>query len=152
LRAPCIYLNGPLTDSPPPHRNPPQVIKANDASSLASEIAALQQQLAAAADQAADLAADAARARAERDAELAQGRKLLGDAARLQEQLSSATEDIFTLQKQLNGAIKRIDVLQDEKNAAVEARNEAAARADGLQVGRWPACVAVCETCGYTHC
>jgi len=82
----------------------------------------------------AELRAATTAARAERDAELAQVRKLLGDAARLQEQLSSATEDIFTLQKQLNGAIKRIDVLQDEKNAATEARNEAAARAEGLQV------------------
>lgn len=39
-------------------------------------------------------------------------------------------------QKQLNGAIKRIDMLQDEKNAAAEAKSEATARADTLQV-RW---------------
>jgi hypothetical protein len=37
-------------------------------------------------------------AEGERDEQVAQVRKLLGDAARLQEQLTSATGDIFTLQ------------------------------------------------------
>lgn len=46
----------------------------------------------------ADLKAAVTAAEAERDAQLAQVRKLLGDAARLHEQLTSATEDIFTLQ------------------------------------------------------
>ena len=46
----------------------------------------------------AELRAAAAAAEAERDAQGAQARKLLSDSAKLQEQLNSATEDIFTLQ------------------------------------------------------
>lgn len=51
------------------------------------------------------LRAAAAAAEAERNAQASQAKKLLADMAKLQEQLTSATGDIFTLQVRLSSVI-----------------------------------------------